>query len=189
MISASVQTSSLHACGRISERLESEEDLERLYEGPQQDTDGVALPQQLDQASRSEKLQEAHVDGVHRLGRPSQREGGWGWGGRGRGGVAEGNRDRQEVKHRWQKSSQGDFGCIWEAGTVAPGETCREKFLEACDLCLGLMLLWLLFFVSRSRRCQGVSVCLQLLTCKSTIISVMLPRTVMKSKIFQVSRK
>lgn len=47
----------------------SEEDLERLYEGPQQDTDGVALPQQLDQASRSEKLQEAHVDGVHRLGR------------------------------------------------------------------------------------------------------------------------
>lgn len=45
-----------------------------MYEGPQQDTDGVALPQQLDQASRSEKLQEAHVDGVHRLGRPSQRE-------------------------------------------------------------------------------------------------------------------
>lgn len=47
----------------------SEEDLERLYEGPQQDADGVALPQQLDQPSRSEKLQEAHVDGVHRLGR------------------------------------------------------------------------------------------------------------------------
>lgn len=188
MISASVRTSSLHACVRISERLEREKDLERLYEGPQQDTDGVALPQQLDQASRSEKLQEAHVDGVHRLGRPSQR-GGVGRR-RGRVGAAERNRDRQDVKHRWRKSSQGDFGRIWEAGSVAPRETWREKFLEACDLCLGLMLLWLLlFFVSRSRRCQGVSVCLQLLTCKSTIISVMLPRTVMKSKIFQVSRK
>lgn len=41
-----------------------------------------------------------------------------------------------------------------------------------------------LFFLS-----FGVTASWQPLTCKSTIISVMLPRTVMKSKIFQVSRK
>lgn len=42
-------------------------DLERLYKGPQQDTNGVTLSQQLDQPGCSEKLQETHVDGVHRL--------------------------------------------------------------------------------------------------------------------------
>ena len=42
-------------------------DLERLHEGPQQNTDGVTLSQQLDQPGRSEELQETHVDGVHRL--------------------------------------------------------------------------------------------------------------------------
>lgn len=66
-------------------QLGRQEDLERLYESPQQDTDGVALPQQLDQASGAEKLQEAHVDGVHRLGRPCQR-GGVEWSGGGGGG-------------------------------------------------------------------------------------------------------
>lgn len=44
-------------------------DLEGLHKGPQQNTDGVTLPQQLDQPGCSEKLQETHVDGVHRLGR------------------------------------------------------------------------------------------------------------------------
>lgn len=42
--------------------------LERLYESPQQDTNGVTLSQQLDQPGCSEKLQETHVDvGGHRL--------------------------------------------------------------------------------------------------------------------------
>lgn len=54
-------------------------DLEGLHKGPQQDADGVALPQQLDQPGRSEKLQETHVDGVHRLG--PARGGGAGRGG------------------------------------------------------------------------------------------------------------
>lgn len=36
--------------------------LEGLNEGPQQDADGVALPQQLDETSRSEQPQEAQVD-------------------------------------------------------------------------------------------------------------------------------
>lgn len=43
-------------------------DLEGLYEGPQQDADGVTLPQKLDQPGCSEELQETHVDRVHRLG-------------------------------------------------------------------------------------------------------------------------
>lgn len=43
-------------------------DLEGLYKGPQQNTDGVTLSKQLDQPGCSEKLQETHVDGVHRLG-------------------------------------------------------------------------------------------------------------------------
>lgn len=42
--------------------------LEGLYKGPQQNTYCIALPQQLDQPGCSEKLQETHVDGVHRLG-------------------------------------------------------------------------------------------------------------------------
>lgn len=36
--------------------------LEGLNESPQQDTDGVALPQQLDETSGSEQPQEAQVD-------------------------------------------------------------------------------------------------------------------------------
>ena len=42
-------------------------DLEGLHEGPEKDSDGVALPQQLDESGGSEELQEAHVDGVQRL--------------------------------------------------------------------------------------------------------------------------
>lgn len=38
--------------------------LEGLDEGPQQDADGLPLPQQLDEASRSEEPQEAQVDEV-----------------------------------------------------------------------------------------------------------------------------
>ena len=38
--------------------------LEALHEGPQQDADGVALPQQLDQPSRAEQPQETHVEEV-----------------------------------------------------------------------------------------------------------------------------
>ena len=40
------------------------EHLEGLDEGPQQDADGVTLPQQLDEPSGSEKPQEAQVDEV-----------------------------------------------------------------------------------------------------------------------------
>lgn len=36
--------------------------LEGLNEGPQEDADGVALPQQLDETSCSEQPQEAQVD-------------------------------------------------------------------------------------------------------------------------------
>lgn len=36
--------------------------LEGLDECPQQDADGVALPEQLDETSRSEQSQEAQVD-------------------------------------------------------------------------------------------------------------------------------
>lgn len=46
--------------------------LKRLYEGPQQDAYGVTLSQQLDQPGCAEKLQETHVDGVHRLGWTAQ---------------------------------------------------------------------------------------------------------------------
>lgn len=37
------------------------EHLEGLYKGPQQDADGVTLPQQLDEPSGSEQPQEAQV--------------------------------------------------------------------------------------------------------------------------------
>ena len=56
-----------------SEEIVKMSDLERLHEGPQQYADGVTLPQQLDQPGRSEKLQETHVDGVHRLGQTHRR--------------------------------------------------------------------------------------------------------------------
>ena len=36
--------------------------LKGLYKGPQQDPDGVALPQQLDETSRPEQPEEAQVD-------------------------------------------------------------------------------------------------------------------------------
>lgn len=49
-------------------------DLKRLYKGPQQDAYGVTLSQQLDQPGCAEKLQETHVDGVHRLGRAAQKK-------------------------------------------------------------------------------------------------------------------
>ena len=38
--------------------------LEALHEGPQQDADGVALPQQLDQPRRAEQPQKTHVEEV-----------------------------------------------------------------------------------------------------------------------------
>ena len=38
--------------------------LEALHEGPEQDADSVALPQQLDQPSRAEQTQETHVEEV-----------------------------------------------------------------------------------------------------------------------------
>lgn len=56
----------MHPC--VRNQNDEKEDLERLYKGPQQNTDGVTLSQQLDQPGRTEKLQETHVDGVHRLG-------------------------------------------------------------------------------------------------------------------------
>lgn len=47
--------------------------LEGLNKGPQQDTDGVALPQQLDETSRSEQPQETQVDHFV-LGEKTERE-------------------------------------------------------------------------------------------------------------------
>ena len=38
--------------------------LEALHEGPEQDADGVALPQQLYQPRRAEQTQETHVEEV-----------------------------------------------------------------------------------------------------------------------------
>ena len=38
--------------------------LEALHEGPQQDADGVALPQKLDQPRSAEQPQETHVEEV-----------------------------------------------------------------------------------------------------------------------------
>ena len=99
-----------HPCVR-NEKEEREvkmSDLERLHEGPQQYTDSVALPQQLDQPGRSEKLQETHVDGVHRLGQTHRRlERGW-HKMEGRRARAADRRERQDVKHRWWNSSQYD---------------------------------------------------------------------------------
>lgn len=67
-------------------------DLEGLNEGPQQNTDGVTLPQQLYQPGCSEELQETHVDGVHRLGQKWWREG-----------DTKREREREEGKKReWQ---------------------------------------------------------------------------------------
>ena len=40
------------------------EGLERLHEGPEEDADGVALPQQLHQAGSSEQTEKADVDEV-----------------------------------------------------------------------------------------------------------------------------
>lgn len=91
-----------------SEKIVKMSDLERLHEGPQQYTDGVTLPQQLDQPGRSEKLQETHVDGVHRLGQTHRRlERGW-HKMEGRRARAADRRERQDVKHRWWNSSQYD---------------------------------------------------------------------------------
>ena len=49
-------------------------DLEGLDKGPQQDSYGVTLSQQLDQSGCSEQLQETHVDGIQRLDRQRERE-------------------------------------------------------------------------------------------------------------------
>lgn len=80
-----------------------------MYEGPQQNTDGVTLSQQLDQPGCTEKLQETHVDGVHGLGQQKKE------GGRVR--MAD-RRERQDVKHRWRKSSQHGLSCVWRQGRL-----------------------------------------------------------------------
>ena len=41
-----------------------EVDLETLDEGPEEDPDGVSLPQQLDQSSCSEQAEEANIEKV-----------------------------------------------------------------------------------------------------------------------------
>lgn len=40
-------------------------DLEGLYKGPEQDSYGVALPQQFDQSGSPEQLQETHIECVY----------------------------------------------------------------------------------------------------------------------------
>lgn len=65
--------SHLHADDGIDEEEHSNEQadvgqsLEGLNEGPQEDADGVTLPQQFDQTSRSKQLQETHVERVDTL--------------------------------------------------------------------------------------------------------------------------
>lgn len=65
--------SNLHADDGVDEEEHGDEQadvgqsLEGLDEGPQKDPDGVTLSQQLDQASCSEQLQEAHVERFDRL--------------------------------------------------------------------------------------------------------------------------
>ena len=60
----------LHANDGVDEEEHCQEEadvgqrFERLHEGPQQDADGVALPQQLDQPRRAEQPQETHVEEV-----------------------------------------------------------------------------------------------------------------------------
>lgn len=142
-------------------------DLERLYERPQQYTNGVTLSQQLDQPGCSEKFQETHVDGVHWL---RERERG------------AGSRERQDVKHRWRNSTQHALSWLFGAGIAAREISWKERML-----CSELPVL--VFFIFMVTTLWKWRASWQWLTCKSTIISVMLPRTVIKSKIFQVSRK
>ena len=60
----------LHAHNGVDEEQHGDEEddvgqgLERLDERPQEDPDGVALPEELDQTGGSEQTQEAHVDEV-----------------------------------------------------------------------------------------------------------------------------
>lgn len=62
------EASDLHANNGIDKEEHSDEQahvgqgFEGLYEGPQEDADGVTLSQQLDQTSSSEQLQETHVE-------------------------------------------------------------------------------------------------------------------------------
>lgn len=71
----------LHANDRVDEEEHGDEKadvgqgFEGLHEGPQENADGVALSQQLDEASSSEQLQETHVESVHRLGGRGERRG------------------------------------------------------------------------------------------------------------------
>lgn len=66
-------TSYLHANDGVNEKEHCDEQadvgqrLEGLNEGPEEDADGVTLPQQFDQTGRSKQLQEAHVDRVDTL--------------------------------------------------------------------------------------------------------------------------
>lgn len=68
-----LQTSDLHPNDGVDEEEHGNEQtdvrqgLEGLNEGPQQDSDGVALPQQFDQTSSSEQLQETHVERIDAL--------------------------------------------------------------------------------------------------------------------------
>lgn len=66
-------TPDLHADDGVDKEEHGDEEadvgqrFEGLDEGPQKDADGVALSEQLDQTSRSEQLQEAHVEGINKL--------------------------------------------------------------------------------------------------------------------------
>lgn len=160
------------------ERKYKASDLEWLHKGPEQNANGVALPQQLDQPGSSEKLQETHIDGVQWLG---QTDNGW---------------REERVVWEWQKENgmQNTDGKIrHNMALVVHGgrdrntqgnlerRNCQPQTVFEAGNCL--------FYLYVSFHCENEWVSWQQLTCKSTIISVMLPRTVMKSKIFQVSRK
>lgn len=49
------------------EQTDVRQSFEGLHEGPEENADCVALPEQLDEASGSKQLQEAHVESVDRL--------------------------------------------------------------------------------------------------------------------------
>lgn len=65
--------SDLHADDGVDEKEHGDEQadigqgLEGLHEGPQENPDGVTLPQQFDQTGSSEKFQKTHVDRINKL--------------------------------------------------------------------------------------------------------------------------
>lgn len=70
----------LHADNCVDEEEHGDEQadvgqgFEGLHKRPEENADGVALSQQLDEASGSKQLQEAHVESVDRLARGRRRE-------------------------------------------------------------------------------------------------------------------